>query len=172
LSRDEALAELARRYFTGHGPAQLPDFAWWSGLPMVDARAGLAIVERDLARERVAGKTYWFPPSGRPRPAPRSAYLLPLYDEYLIAYKDRSAVLDRAFWTWASGDPFSAAVLVDGKVVGTWKRTVEGSRLVVKVMRHSSMRRGDVATVTRAARAYAGFVGLDLELLWNAQRRM
>jgi hypothetical protein len=172
LSRDVALAELARRYFTSHGPAQVQDFAWWSGLTMADARAGLAMIERDLARETVAGRTHWFPTAGRALTKPQTAYLLPLYDEYLIAYKDRSAVLDRPFWTWASGDPFSAAVLVEGKVVGTWRRAVERGRVVVTVTPYASLRKRDVATVARAARAYADFVGLDLELVWSGRREV
>jgi hypothetical protein len=93
-SRDDSLTELARRYFTSHGPAQLHDFAWWSGLSIADARAGLAAVDRELARETIDGRTYWFRSSGRTVATPRAAYLLPLFDEYLIAYKDRSAALD------------------------------------------------------------------------------
>jgi winged helix DNA-binding protein len=170
LSRDAALAELARRYFNSHGPAQVVDFAWWSGLTMADARAGVAMVERDLVRETVAGKTHWLAASNRAHSAGRSAYLLPLYDEYLIAYKDRSGVLDRAFWTWASGDPFSAAVLVDGKVVGTWRRSAEQTRVVVTVTPCTSLRKRDMAAIGRAARAYADFVGLDLKLVWSASK--
>jgi hypothetical protein len=166
-SHDDALAELARRYFTSHGPAQVQDFAWWSGSSMADARAGLAMVERDLARDTVDGKTYWFPSSRRRRPPARTAHLLPLYDEYLIAYKDRSAALDRAFWTWSSGDPFSAAVLVGGEVVGTWRRGLERDRVVVTVTPFRSFRRRDVRSVVRAAQAYADFIGLDLELAWR-----
>jgi hypothetical protein len=75
------LAELTRRYFTSHGPAQLHDFAWWSGLTIADARAGLAMVGRELTQEVIAGRTYWYSPALRAVPPTRNAYLLPLYDE-------------------------------------------------------------------------------------------
>ena len=168
LSRDEALAELARRYFTGHGPAQLQDFAWWSGLTVADARRGLAIVERDLTRDVVDAKTYWFSTSSRGAAASRSAYLLPLYDEYLIAYKDRSAARDLSRRTRVvSRDPFSAPIVVNGLFVGGWRRTLKPGRVVVTLTPFGPLSRTDELAVGAAARAYATFVGLDLELLWK-----
>ncbi|HEX4622788.1 MAG TPA: winged helix DNA-binding domain-containing protein, partial [Myxococcaceae bacterium] len=62
LGRDEALAELALRYFTGHGPAQLEDFSWWSGLSPADARRGLESVRSELASAELEGRTYWASP--------------------------------------------------------------------------------------------------------------
>ncbi len=101
LPRDEALRELTRRYFTSHGPATLRDYVWWSGLTMADARRGVEIAGRALVRETFGELTCW---SGASTPAftlrslggggtrkRSSAHLLPIYDEYLIAYKDRSA---------------------------------------------------------------------------------
>jgi hypothetical protein len=58
LARDEALAELVRRYFTSHGPATMRDFAWWSGLTIADTRAGLEMLGRHIMREEIAGQTY------------------------------------------------------------------------------------------------------------------
>jgi hypothetical protein len=168
LSREEALAELARRYFTSHGPAQLQDFAWWSGLRAGDARAGLALAEEDLVRDTWDGKTYWLSPSARtPHLSGTAAYLLPLYDEYLIAYKDRSAALDREQWTRvASRDPFSAPVVVGGQVAGGWRRTVKADRVIVTVTPFTTFRGSHRKAVTEAAERYAGFLGLDLELVW------
>jgi hypothetical protein len=166
--RDEAAAELARRYFTSHGPAQIHDFAWWSGLSVADARAGLATVESELARETIDGRTYWFSTSGHTRIAPRTAYLLPLFDEYLIAYKDRRAALDTSRWTHnASRDPFSAPVVVDGRVVGGWKRIQTGDRVGIALTPFAPLDKRHVAAITDAARAYARFAGVDLDLSWN-----
>jgi hypothetical protein len=166
--RDEAIAELARRYFTSHGPAQVHDFAWWSGLTVADARAGLATVERDLVRETVDGATYWFPSSGRMRTAARTAYLLPLYDEYLIAYRDRRAALDISRWTRiASRDPFTAPIVVDGQVVGGWKRIEKKDGVGITLTPFASLDKQEVAAITDAARAYTRFVGADLELSWS-----
>src|SRR5207244_1248846 len=95
LDRDESLAELARRYFTSHGPATVQDFVWWSGLTTTDARVALVMAKAHLVREVSDSQTYWLAssmPAAR-EPSP-TAYLLPPYDEYTVAYRDRSAVLD------------------------------------------------------------------------------
>ena len=166
LPREEALAELTRRYFTSHGPAQLQDFIWWSGLTSAEARAGLAMVRPELAEEEVEGKRYWLAPS---RPAPRrprrAAYLLPPYDEYLIAYKDRGAALDPALWQPAAGrDPFAAPVVVDGRVVGRWKRTLDQGTVSIVLDLPRRLSRADARLVDDAARRYGAFLGLDVAL--------
>jgi winged helix DNA-binding protein len=167
--RDEAIAELARRYFTSHGPAQVHDFAWWSGLTIADARAGLASVERDLAQDKVDGRTYWFSSSVRTLTASPTAYLLPLFDEYLIAYKDRRAALDTSRWTRnASRDPFSAPIVVNGQVVGGWKRIQRSNAIGIALTSFAPLDKRQVAAITDAARAYTRFVGADLELSWNS----
>src|SRR5207342_719141 len=93
LARDEALVELTRRYFSSHGPATARDFAWWSGLSLADARAGLAALGGTVERETIGPLTYWFVPSRLgARPSTPLVHLLPNYDEGLIAYKDREVV--------------------------------------------------------------------------------
>ncbi len=167
LSRDDALAELARRYFTSHGPAQLHDFAWWSGLTVPDARTGIGMVEREFEKEIVDGKTYWLRPSREGTARSRTVYLLPLYDEYLIAYKDRSAALDISRWTRGVGrDPFSAPIVVDGRVVGGWKRIPKGNRVVLTLTPFEPLDRNCTSAIEAVARTYARFIGLELELSW------
>ncbi len=167
-SRDDALAELARRYFRSHGPASLRDFVWWSGLTAADARAGIAFVERELVRDVVDGTTYWFPSSSRPPAAPRTAYLLPLYDEYLIAYKDRSAALDLSVWRrgW-SRDPLSAPIVVNGQVVGGWRRILKGDKVVVKATPFAPLSKRQFSAIADAAGAYSTFLGVDVEFSWK-----
>jgi len=166
--RDEARAELARRYFTSHGPAQVHDFAWWSGLTVTDARAGLMAVESKLARETIDGRMYWFSSSRRTPTAPRTAYLLPLFDEYLIAYKDRSAALNTSRWTRVvSRDPFSAPIVVDGQVVGGWKRIQKNGKVGVALTPFAPFDKRHTASIADAARAYTRFLGADLELSWS-----
>ena len=168
-SREEALAELTRRYFTGHGPAQVQDFAWWSGLTMADARAGLALVRSKLSQHVAGGKTYWYAssmPAGR-RPS-RITWLLPLYDEYLIAYKDRSDARDpRRRMAAADADPFAAHLVVGGRVAGGWRSTLKKNSVVVSVDSRAPGQRsgpGIGLGIRRAARAYAEFLGVDVEL--------
>lgn len=123
LDRDEALAKLTQRYFTSHGPATLQDFIWWSGLTTADARRGVAAVDRDLKETLIEEKTYHSHRSlQRARGAEHSAHLLPPFDEYLVAYQDRSAVSDL--------DGFlGPTVIVDGRVAGTWKRTKDNKSI-------------------------------------------
>jgi hypothetical protein len=164
LARDEALGELARRYLRSHGPAQIQDYSWWSGLAMRDARAGIEMAGPELGREVIDGKTYWFQPLRRAAAPTRTAYLLPLYDEYLIAYKDRSAALDRTLWTWTAGMSFAAPVVVGGQVVGGWKRRTGRTSVVVTVTPFTRLSRSDAGLVEGAARRYAAFLDLELDL--------
>ena len=162
LARDAALAELTRRYFTSHGPATVQDFVWWSGLTTADARAGLEMARRNLAEDVIDGTTYWLSPSTRRvRRASRTAFLLPLYDEYLIAYRDRRAALDPTLWKpIAARDPFSAAIVLDGRVVGGWKRTVTKGSVAVAVDLAVRLSRADLRLVAGAARRFGAFLGL------------
>jgi hypothetical protein len=137
LTREEALVELTQRYFTSHGPAQLADFVWWSGLTMADARRGVALAESDLAQEAIAGKTYWFNRSmkiAKPTDGTR-IHLLPNYDEYFIAYKDRSAVADPELFQRAPVVMrylYGYIAVLNGRLIGGWKRTIEKHRVVVE----------------------------------------
>jgi hypothetical protein len=167
VPRASALAELTRRYFVSHGPAQAADFAWWSGLTMADVRAGLEMVKSDLARESVNGRVYWFSPA---LPAvnrrPVSACLLPVFDEYLIAYKDRSAALDVTRWkAFAGRDGFVGPMIVAGRVVGGWKRTKAQNSVAITlspIVRVDASAHRDIA---ESARAFARFLGLKLTLV-------
>ena len=136
IDRDAALAELARRYFSSHGPATLRDYVWWSGLTVRDAKAGIELAASSLVRDDIADFTYWSA-AGRPPKTAASpvAYLLPNYDEYLIAHKDRHLVIERG-----SGDnlvarikdPFVHHLVVDGRLAGSWTRTMKGETVAVE----------------------------------------
>ena len=124
--REQALSSLALTYFTGHGPAQLMDFSWWSGLSMKDAKNALDLIKSKIEQATVDGKTYWF--SGQTKSPFRrspSAFLLSIYDEYTIAYKDRSDLSEaREIERMISmGNALTAVIILDGKVAGTWKKT-------------------------------------------------
>lgn len=122
FSGDEALAELTRRFLRSHEPGTAKDFAWWAGVPMADARRGIDIVK---ARPReVDGIVYWtLPERGRSTRVGRRAHLLPIYDEYLVAYRDRAAVPHRpAVRDSAPGfGSFQHSIVIDGQVAATWR---------------------------------------------------
>ncbi len=128
LVREEAIARLALIYFKSHGPAQAADFAWWSGLTGKDAAGALEALAPQLARADIDGKTYWHAPVTRSKvPAPPRALLLSIYDEYTIAYADRGALsqardVERMI---KMGNALNSVLILDGKVAGTWKRTLK-----------------------------------------------
>jgi hypothetical protein len=167
LRRDEALAELARRYFTSHGPATLQDFAWWSGLIAADARAGLEMVKSQFVQEVVDGQTYWLSSS---RPAVKevspTAYLLPAYDEYTVAYKDRSAVLDPSYAKQPNDGPgiLSPTIVVEGQVVGIWKRVFEKNSVVITPSYFTKLTKAQTRAVADAAEHYGKFLGAAVVL--------
>ena len=154
--RDDALGELACRFFQSHGPATIRDFVWWSGLTTPDAKRGV-----DLAGAKplsAHGLTYWIVPSApsetlRPRP-PSGVHLLPIYDEYLVAYRDREAVPHGPNRIIRNGRAvgFQHALVIDGQVAGTW-RTSSGARNgaveVTPMRRLSAQERMTVLSVTR-----------------------
>jgi len=158
LGRDEALAELARRYFTGHGPASLKDFRAWSGLSAGDAAAGLEMARSQLERAVVQGEAYWLSPmaAGRTPLSPR-AHLLPTYDEYTIAYREHHAVLDPRHLqqVWAAN---GMVILVDGRVAGTWRRTFQKTSVTVSLRLFTPPTTVQRRAIEAAARRYGDFL--------------
>ena len=167
MARDEALAELASRYFTSHGPATLQDFAWWSGLTMADARDGLEMAKPRLTQEIINGQTYWFASSmGAAKDSSHTAHLLPAFDEYTVAYRDRSAVLNPAYTKQAnSGNGILyPTIVVDGQVVGTWKRTLKKDTLVITPNPFAKLKRVETLALAEAASRYGKFLDTSVVL--------
>ncbi|MGA7205999.1 MAG: winged helix DNA-binding domain-containing protein [Specibacter sp.] len=130
LAKDEALAELALRYFRSHGPATIKDFQWWAKLTLKDIKIGMAQAGGQLESINCNGTEYWLAPetaellSGTV-PGARSVLLLPGFDEYLLGYTDRSAALapHHAPLTVPGGNGmFKATVVNGGQVAGTWRK--------------------------------------------------
>lgn len=165
LDRSEALVELARRYFTSHGPATVADFSWWSGLTASDARAGLEGIEKRLTRVTIDGRTYWRPDRAS-RPKPKRAFLLPAYDEYCVAYRDRSGILAPAHAKRreAGYGILSPTMVYGGQVVGTWQRTLTGRSVVVRTRPFARLEPGIRRAFAVAARRLGRFVGLPVLL--------
>ncbi len=167
LERDEALAELAGRYFASHGPATLHDFAWWSGLTATDAKAGLDMVKTRLEQAVVDEKTYWFAPSPPAEETAPSVYLLPNYDEYTVAYTDRSAIFDEAHTKLLDSRGnflFNHVLVIDGQVTGTWKRTVKTREVVVELNLFATLSAAQRDAVAAAVQRYGEFLGLPVNI--------
>jgi hypothetical protein len=165
LERDEALAEFALRYFTSHGPATLKDFTWWSKLLLADARRGLDAVRGEL-RELVIDETsYWLAADLADGPPARSLSLLPGFDEYLLGYQDRGAVLaDEHSERIVPGKNgmFLPTIVSNGKVVGLWRRRSTASDVEVTPEPFGDLSAAEATRLRRAATAYARYLGKAL----------
>lgn len=165
LSRDEALAELGRRFFRSHGPATVRDFMWWSSLGSADGRRAVDMIK--ARREEIDGMHYW---SVRTRAggAMRAhlVHLLPIYDEYIVAYRDRRSVphTSPAIVADARGAiTFRHALIIRGQVAGTW-RTVDGPKgVMVHVYPLRPLRVIERRELAAAIRRYARFLARDVE---------
>ncbi len=126
LSPDEALIEITRRYFRSHAPATAHDFAWWTGLSVTEARQGIAALGTLLHRETIDGTPYWYSDEACADAPTQAVTLLPGYDEYLLGYRTRDAVLDPQFAERVcpgGNGVFQPMIVTDGRITGVWKRT-------------------------------------------------
>src|SRR5262245_8469706 len=165
LKRDEALAELTRRYFTSHGPAIIADFVKWSGLTTTDARAGLEMVKAEILHEEIEGKTYWFAANASAaRRGSTAAYLLPAYDEYCVAYKDYSLTLDPVYYQQAI---LGNALVINGRSAGIWKRTFDEGAVVITSNPFSKLTDSENRALAAAARRYGEFLEMPVVMEGN-----
>lgn len=167
---DECLALLARRFFGSHAPATLADFAWWSGLSLGDSRRGVAMLHGEFFSEKIEEKEYWLPQSADFETAKKvseSVFLLPAFDEFLIAYADRSASLDAARFssTITANGIFKPVVVVGGQVVGLWRRSFKKDKVLVGVDFFEEKLALPKVEIERAAGQFAEFLGLKLEVV-------
>ena len=131
LLRDEALFKLTQRYFTSHGPATLQDFVWWSGLTVADARRGIELAgEKETRITQISNRIE------------NPCHLLPAFDEYFVAYKDREGGL-------------GPTIIINGQVAGTWKR--DSSKVNLNLMR--PVNKSEQRAITKATEKYLEFTG-------------
>jgi hypothetical protein len=165
MSREEALAALTARYVTSHGPVTVHDYAWWSGLNMRDARKGIEMLasECPLEQRAIDECTYWslesqasVPRGGRQTPV---AWLLPNYDEYYIAYKDRRATQAR--------HEFAHLLTIDGWLSGSWKRTLANRTAGVEVRAFRTLKKPERDALDEAVSRYAAFLDVPVTLTFS-----
>ena len=159
---DEAVAELAVRYFQSHGPATPEDFAWWSGLGVRVARAGVRAAIGRLHEHTINDTQTW---SGHDiasvnAPAP-STFLLPAFDEYYLGYRDRSAVLDPAYDSRvvSHNGVFRPIIVVDGQVAGIWKQEAKRDAITLALQPFLTLGASERRALDAAAQQYAAYLG-------------
>ena len=149
VDRDEALAELARRYLIGHAPASDRDLARWAWLPLRDARAGLGAIAAELV-ERGDGLVHLAAnPPVADVPGPR---LIGAYDPVLLGWTSREAILGPHTQLVTTNGLFRPFAMVKGRAVATW-RLVKGKVAIEPLQRISKADRAvldaDAADVER-----------------------
>jgi hypothetical protein len=167
FERDEALGELARRYFASHGPATLRDFRWWTKLTARDAKIGLAIARPQLADLLVDDATYWMAPDAEDRLSQLARVVtgavvaLPGFDEYVLGYQDRGAVLaaEHSERIVPGGNGvFLPTIVVDGQIVGTWRRSTRAKESVIDATPFTTLTATSTKRLEHAVKEYGRFL--------------
>ncbi len=165
VDRDEALAELARRYFATRGPATVKDFSTWSSLTVADARHGVDLV--GASSEDVDGRTYWF--LDGPAVASPPGVVVDLvqgYDEYVMSYSESKDVL---LGTTADAAAYLHATLLGGRLVGHWKHTVARRTVTVSIALHRALGTDERKALDAAVERFGRFLGLPATCSVNGE---
>ncbi|MGH7456603.1 MAG: winged helix DNA-binding domain-containing protein, partial [bacterium] len=167
LAKDEALAKLAKKYFSSHCPATLQDFVWWSGLSAGEAKRAMEMVKSDFVSEAIEAQTYWLADSfSIPKPDKESVYLLPAFDEFIISYRDRSAALpfENHNKAVSNNGIFRPVIVVNGQVIGIWKRTVKKDKVIAETEFFKPPNRSTKGLVEKAAMSFGQFLEKKMEI--------
>ncbi|CAN5518677.1 winged helix DNA-binding domain-containing protein [soil metagenome] len=166
LHRDEALAELIKRYFYSRGPATVNDCSTWSGLTISDVKKGLDLVKSHFLQEVVNNETYYFPPANVANTDVPLMRLLPIYDEYIMGYKDRSAIL--AFKDSAGIDSnfvFDQTIVIDGQIAGTWRRVINAKNIDLELTLFKKLSEPEQAALTDSVNHFSRFMNLPVAVV-------
>jgi hypothetical protein len=170
LTGDEALAELTRRYFSGHGPATAKDLAAWASLTVAEVKRSIAMVAGQLEHEVVDGLTFWFAAPPAPQAASPSpvVHLLQTFDEYVMGYGESRFVLDLAGRVRPlppMPGVFAPVVVLDGQVAGRWRRTLTGGAVVVEAALDLPFSEAQARALDLAVNEFGAFLGLPASLV-------
>ena len=168
LNHDEALTELVRRFYTGHGLATVNDFVWWSGLTVADAKAGIAMLGSYLIPQVIDGQTCWFSASATPEAEPcQEAFLLPTFDEFIIGFAafDQSR---RGGLVASKNGIFDPSLVIGGQVVGSWRRSFKKGIVIVELAPFASLTSANAEAVQDAAYRYGKFLDMSVTLTGNS----
>jgi hypothetical protein len=169
LSKDEALATLARKFFSSRGPASLQDFTWWSGLPAADTRQAIELIKGEFQSESIDGKTYHFANNIiMPEVTDETVHLLPPFDEFIVAYTDRSAAVEAKYAERmneiSNRGVFWPVIVINGQVKGIWKRTFNRASIIMDFQPFTELSHSMKTLIESAAGSYGSFMGKMVEI--------
>jgi len=169
LDRDEAVAELTKRFFVSRGPATLRDLARWSSLTASECKTGLETVKSALEHEEIDGRTYWFSPSSRTRtaqPRPR-VDLVQGYDEIIMSYSESKDVIAPVSTDLVVRDRriFLHAILLDGRVIGHWRQDPPKGSVAIETILHRTLEPSEARALRAAIERYGWFLGVPASLV-------
>ena len=164
FTKEEALHELAVRYFQSHGPAKVSDFMWWSGLTGKAAANAVATFGKSFIKESFRKETYWLKSDAKPAINKNKIALLPAYDEYIISYNDRNAIVENeaAKKVISSNGIFWPVILINGKVAGKWSRKITNDEVKINADFFASVPASIKTKFKKQALAYAKFLNKKL----------
>jgi hypothetical protein len=165
LDRTEALAELALRYFTGHGPATERDLAYWATLTLTDVRAGLHQVRDQLGSFEHDGRTFWHAPGAVPGgPHEPAGHLLQILDETYRGYQDSRWVLDAAGDVPRSRESATGMALVDAQIRAAMRRTITDGHVRFDLRPYRALTPTEAEALTQAATRYGKYLRREARL--------
>jgi len=159
LDKEEALSRLAKTYFRSHGPATVHDFAWWTGLTISEAKQGIDSEKGNFSEIKIEKQSFWFLESTTAKKI-SGVHLLPAYDEYTVAYKDRSAFLEEKHMAKARNGIFSPCILLNGQIAGTWKRTLGKNNVHVETTLFTKISLAEKTSIQKEIIRYEKFLGI------------
>ncbi|MBO0807345.1 MAG: AlkZ family DNA glycosylase [Actinobacteria bacterium] len=162
IGRTEALAELALRYFTGHGPATERDLAYWATLTLTDVRAGLQQVRDRLGSFQHDGRIFWHAPGDAPGgPQEPAAHLLQILDETYRGYQDSRWVLDAAGDVPRGRETATGMALADAQLIAAMRRTVANDHVRFDLRPYRGLTPAEIEALGRAATRYGRYLRLE-----------
>jgi hypothetical protein len=166
ITREEALHKLASKYFNSHGPATIADFSWWSGLSLTEAKKAAEMCRKQLRVEKIDSTEYWFSRHLEPA-AGKSAVLLPAFDEFIISYKDRSAIIpaDISKKIISNNGIFWPVILLNGEITGLWSRSGDKNKMLIKADFFKKPPVNTSYLLEDALSAYGHFAGKKVSLV-------
>ena len=167
LNKDEALASLALRYFTSHGPATLQDFIWWSGLTINESKHALEMVKANFVTIKIQEQIYWLLNSFVfPKIEDDLVHILPAFDEFIISYKDRTASLpfENHVKTVSNNGIFRPIIVINGLVTGIWKRTILKDKVLIETELFQSISKSTKNKIEKAFMKYGDFLSKKVEV--------